>query len=99
MEAEMSLQLDTFGKGQSEDAHAYARMYTHVPMHMLRHMHAHTPMCMLICPVWVFYEAFLHYPSPPTCSSPADPVHGGCIHIWQMRCKQRCHMLVSGKLP
>lgn len=65
MEAGITLQLDSFRKEQSEDAHVFSCRYTHVPTHVIRHMHAHTPMHAHTCPVWVFYEAFLDHLSPP----------------------------------
>lgn len=99
MEAGIHLKLDSFGKGQSEDAHAYVRMCTHVPMHVIRHLHAHTPMHAHTCLVWVFYEDFLDHPSPPCRSSPADPAQGRHICISQMRGRQSCLMLVSRDPP
>lgn len=68
--------------------------HAHASAHAFMHLHAHVSQCTCICLVWVICDCS----SPSPCSSPADPAQGRSICIWQLRCKQRYHMLVSGNL-
>lgn len=80
MEAGTSLQLDVLGKDQSEDVHTYApppqgprtRSGTRMPTHPHTHVVAESG-----CFMKTSWTAHLH----PPCSSPADTVQGGHVHI------------------